>query len=108
MITRRRFVSLPAIAAAARAIAPLIPKSAPVPVLYGDGRHDDTAALNAWGAGSPVVWSDGREVGSTISNGMFLITATLVLTRTDPCALIGNMFNHRGPPLTWQPRGLEA
>lgn len=37
------------------------------PVLWGDGAHDDTAALNAWFRGDRVVWAQtGRPVGSEI------------------------------------------
>lgn len=37
------------------------------PVLWGDGEHDDTAALNAWFRGDSVVWAQtGRPVGSQI------------------------------------------
>ena len=36
-------------------------------VLWGDGAHDDTAALNAWFRGDRVVWGQtGRPVGSEI------------------------------------------
>jgi hypothetical protein len=35
--------------------------------LWGDGEHDDTAALNAWFRGDNVVWAEtGRRVGSEI------------------------------------------
>jgi hypothetical protein len=35
--------------------------------LWGDGRHNDTAALNAWFRGDNVVWAqNGRAVGSEI------------------------------------------
>jgi len=35
--------------------------------LWGDGRHDDTAALNAWFRGESVVWAQtGTKVGSEI------------------------------------------
>lgn len=36
--------------------------------LWGDGRHDDTAALNAWFRGDNVVWAQtGLPVGAQIS-----------------------------------------
>jgi hypothetical protein len=35
------------------------------PVLWGDGEHDDTAALNAWFRGETVLWAQTHEaVGS--------------------------------------------
>jgi len=34
----------------------------PIPVLYGDGIHDDTVALQAWFDEKPVVWPNGERV----------------------------------------------
>ena len=42
-------------------------------VLYGDGKHDDTQALNAWGRGQRVLYN-GKFLGKTLHNGKFLIT----------------------------------
>jgi hypothetical protein len=37
-------------------------------ILWGDARHDDTVALNAWFRGDNVVWAqNGRPVGSEIA-----------------------------------------
>jgi len=39
----------------------------PAVVLWGDGRHDDTKALQAWLDGSNALWGDsGAPVGATI------------------------------------------
>lgn len=47
-------------------------------VLWGDGEHDDTAALNAWFRGDPVVWGDTQEeIGAVISDRSFLLSQTV-------------------------------
>lgn len=44
----------------------------PAPLtLWGDGVHDDTAALQAWFERQPVQWPDGRPVGHAITGGTF-------------------------------------
>jgi hypothetical protein len=49
-------------------------------VLWGDGRHDDTAALNAWFRGDPVVWGQtGRSIGPRIADHMFRLTAPIYI-----------------------------
>ena len=48
------------------------------PVLWGDGEHDDTAALNAWFQGDTVIWAQTHEpVGSAIADRTFRLTATV-------------------------------
>ena len=48
------------------------------PVLWGDGEHDDTAALNAWFRGETVVWAQTHEVvGSEIADRRFLLSSTI-------------------------------
>ncbi|HKS88381.1 MAG TPA: hypothetical protein VJR70_02970 [Stellaceae bacterium] len=45
-------------------------------VLWGDGRHDDTAALNAWLHGRPAIWGDsGAPVGAAIGQRNFRLSA---------------------------------
>jgi hypothetical protein len=47
-------------------------------VLWGDGRHDDTHALNAWLRGEDAVWADsGAPVGATISGRSFRLSAAV-------------------------------
>jgi hypothetical protein len=47
-------------------------------VLWGDGRHDDTAALNAWLRGDTVIWAaSGRPVGATIVGHTFKLSAAI-------------------------------
>ena len=49
-------------------------------VLWGDGAHDDTAALNAWFAGETVVWGDTQEpVGAEIAGHDFLLSSTVYI-----------------------------
>lgn len=44
-------------------------------VLWGDGRHDDTQALNAWLRGEDAVWADsGAAVGAAIAGRSFRLS----------------------------------
>jgi hypothetical protein len=48
------------------------------PVLWGDGVHDDTAALNAWFRGETVMWAQTHEpVGAEIADRTFLLSSTV-------------------------------
>lgn len=51
----------------------------PMPlVLWGDGRHDDTAALNAWFRGDRVIWAEtGKPVGAAIAGHTFTLSAAI-------------------------------
>jgi hypothetical protein len=45
-------------------------------VLWGDGRHDDSAALNAWFRGEPAVWAESADpVGASIAGHSFRLSA---------------------------------
>jgi hypothetical protein len=47
-------------------------------ILWGDGRHDDTAALNAWFRGKKVVWAEsGKAVGPVITGRSFKLSAAI-------------------------------
>jgi hypothetical protein len=47
-------------------------------VLWGDGEHDDTAALNAWFRGETVTWAQTHEpVGAEIADHTFLLSSTV-------------------------------
>ena len=47
-------------------------------VLWGDGKHDDSAALNAWLRGEPAVWADnGQPVGASIAGRSFRLSAAV-------------------------------
>jgi hypothetical protein len=57
------------------------------PVLWGDGEHDDTAALNAWFRGDRVVWArTGRPVGPQIGG-----------SQSGEAGLGGRVFRLTGP-----------
>lgn len=44
-------------------------------VLWGDGEHDDTAALNAWFRGEEVGWAaSGEPVGDAIADRVFRLS----------------------------------
>ena len=47
-------------------------------VLWGDGRHDDTAALNAWLQGEDLVWAEtGDPVGEAITGHIFRLSSAI-------------------------------
>ena len=47
-------------------------------ILWGDGRHDDTLALNAWLEGKDAVWAaDGAPVGAAIVGHSFRLSAAI-------------------------------
>jgi hypothetical protein len=49
--------------------------------LWGDGEHDDTAALNAWFRGDTVIWADThRPVGAEIADRAFLLSSTVYVS----------------------------
>lgn len=50
-------------------------------VLWGDGEHDDTAALNAWFRGEIVIWAQSHEpVGAEIADRNFLLSSTIYIS----------------------------
>ena len=47
-------------------------------ILWGDGRHDDTIALNAWFKGEDAVWGDsGKSVGAAIAGRSFRLSSAI-------------------------------
>lgn len=47
-------------------------------VLWGDGRHDDAAALNAWFRGEGVLWAEtGAAAGAVIAGRRFILSTAL-------------------------------
>jgi hypothetical protein len=47
-------------------------------ILWGDGRHDDTVALNAWLRGEGAVWGDtGKSVGAAIAGRSFRLSSAI-------------------------------
>jgi hypothetical protein len=50
-------------------------------VLWGDGEHDDTAALNAWFRGETVTWAQTHEqVAEEIADHTFLLRSAIYVT----------------------------
>jgi hypothetical protein len=50
-------------------------------VLWGDGEHDDTAALNAWFRGETVIWAQTHApVGTEIADRTFLLSSTVYVS----------------------------
>src|SRR4051812_19796705 len=50
-----------------------------IPVmLWGDGKHDDTAALNAWLQGRDAIWADtGEAIGAAITGRIFRLSSAI-------------------------------
>jgi hypothetical protein len=76
-------------AAALAALLTLAPAKAEEPskcaaaphLLWGDGEHDDTAALNAWFRGETVVWAQTHEkVGADIADHTFLLSSVVYIS----------------------------
>jgi hypothetical protein len=72
-----------ALAAAALSLSPVKAEeqsncAAAPRVLWADGEHDDTAALNAWFRGETVMWAQTHEpVGAEITDRTFLLSSTV-------------------------------
>jgi hypothetical protein len=50
-------------------------------LLWGDGEHDDTAALNAWFRGETVIWAQTDEkVGPEITDRTFLLSSVVYIS----------------------------
>jgi hypothetical protein len=50
-------------------------------LLWGDGEHDDTAALNAWFRGETVIWAQSHEpIGAEIADRTFLLSSTVYVS----------------------------
>ena len=50
-------------------------------LLWGDGEHDDTAALNAWFRGETVVWAQTHEeIGAEIADRTFLLSSVVYVS----------------------------
>jgi hypothetical protein len=50
-------------------------------LLWGDGAHDDTAALNAWFRGETVIWAQTHEkVGTEIADRTFLLSSVVYIS----------------------------
>jgi hypothetical protein len=50
-------------------------------LLWGDGAHDDTAALNAWFRGETVIWAQTHDrVGAEIADRTFLLSSTIYVS----------------------------
>jgi hypothetical protein len=50
-------------------------------LLWGDGEHDDTAALNAWFRGETVIWAQTYQaVGTEIADRTFLLSSTVYVS----------------------------
>lgn len=91
-MNRRGFLSLPFLAGSLALVSKVRAIASPsIPVLYGDGVHDDTFALNEWGAGRPVLFR-GKKLGRRLEGGYFLVSDTINISRQDGVQVISNVF----------------
>ena len=88
MANRKGLISIAAAALLASAVA-LAPARAEEQskcvagpaVLWGDGEHDDTTALNAWFRGDPVIWAQTHQpVGEEIADRNFLLSSVVYIS----------------------------
>jgi hypothetical protein len=80
----RRWFLKGTLAVAATAVIALPPLASPHPIVYGDGIHDDTAALNALFARLPVICEGSlieraADEPVLLEKGVFLISGPLVV-----------------------------
>lgn len=87
MGNRERFLSIAAaVLAGVVALTPTKAEeqskcAATPPVLWGDGEHDDTAALNAWFRGETVIWAQNHQaVGAEIADRNFLLSSVVYIS----------------------------
>lgn len=93
----------------------LMPVIARIPdslILYGDGIHDDTKAMQAFMDGMKVIRPDGSAaMGGPITTGTFLISDTLIVgSRSLPWRVQNSVIRWIGPqddhkPLVYVPYG---
>jgi hypothetical protein len=62
--------------------------------LWGDGFHDDTAALQAWMDGKPVIGVNGTLVGRVLFGGQYRVSDTIYMREDQPTReLFCNQFH---------------
>lgn len=66
--------------------------------LWGDGIHDDTAALQAWINGEPVIdMRTGASLGRVLIGGEYQVSQTIYMTPDKPVReMLGNVFVRKG------------
>jgi hypothetical protein len=52
-------------------------------ILWGDGIHDDTAALQAFFDGGLVVTPEGIAVGNHLRGGLYVVTSTIITNKAE-------------------------
>ena len=70
-------------------------------ILYADGEHDDTEALQAYIDGKPVYFRDGERADLTRRGGMFSVSDTLYLRRDDGPGIVNCSFRGLGQDRTY-------
>jgi hypothetical protein len=101
MTTRRGFLGAMLAAAAAPAfvkvgvLMPVRQITVPPLVLWGDGIHDDTAALQAAMNGKRVLMANGTPYTGLLAGGAYLLSRTIVWAPGDLLAATGCYFDGR-------------
>lgn len=87
---RRTFLKLSGMAGLALVLPPLPARRY---VLYGDGKHDDTEALQAWFDHRTVYYADGSLVENELRPAGYWLSKTLTLCDSDePRIVQGSYF----------------
>ena len=98
---RRNFITSIIAGATALAVLPLSFLSQPSDprlILHGDGKHDDTDALQAWFDNETVYWPNGDEVGSIILGGHFKLSRTIYGRNRRSFGYMSNCYLQFDPP----------
>jgi len=71
-------------------------------ILFGDGLHDDTSALQGLINGRVVTWADGTPATTLLRGGSYLITRTLHIGKSTTLSaqnarFIGKLQNEESP-----------
>jgi hypothetical protein len=72
-------------------------------ILWGDGKHDDTTALNAWLRGEDAVWADtGKSAGTVIAGRSFRLSSAIYVIGGTGRSLqdFHLLFSERGETVT--------
>lgn len=95
----------PAIVRADSLMRIVVPREAAL-ILWGDGIHDDTVALQTFVDGGRVVRPDGLALAGVLSAGSFLVSSTINMDKARDVAIRDSSFIGRGldysPMFEWK------
>lgn len=98
-VNRRDFIGRGALAIAGIVVAGGLPgrSAGPHPVLYGDGVHDDTVALESWMNGQPVIHPNGNPVDPhNLVGGTYDISRPVSVVSAGPTATLRDVTIRAG------------